>query len=799
MRWLVLLLVCACGSNDEPRESPPSATGEQTEQPESVLPIPAGPVARRASYVAGPVRSPVDVVPRTRVLRTEATAVAALTHGLGAAGTDDGLIVLFDVPSGRIRATRQLFGGYVESIERITDHHLLLIGSDGPGEEGVDNEAEDAVVWNLEEDRIWRVDGWVHGRSTVATSADGRLLAIIDPAGVRIHGIQGREIGRWEDEGRWGRRVFLSPGQVHVVDGTTWTRMRQRDFRPAGETWELPEEDTALFIHPRRELVAYANGTNVELHALDGELKHTIEYGREVRTLQWSSDGTKLAVCGGGASRVYHGESWSEHTELPVRGCGTGFDLRGDVPASFHAGIRFGYTPADGESVEFGAMEAVLAVGLPPRGQYALLAEYDRVSIANFARQRVRRLISAGPGLGAAADVWEVAGVTPPYMRERPTPSRPSVPAYAPLPEGLWPDPVLGTSPDRLHRIVRVSNDELYIQTAGARTAIKLVQPGDGFALPCFAGDEIDEHGSDTVCQSELEFAPDSSRFAIGTIDAAAMYDNRGRRLGAAPDAFITFSPTGRPLALREDGSVAFVGNNLRTTAVVLRPRARVSIQYAFSEDGSLLAVARGRALVIYDAAANARKQLIELPRSVVNRGNPFMFRAGGVQVQLSNGFVTYSVEDGSQMSRIVLDETRGINQAATHVAYCVDGRLKHRALSEEAVTDLGACPAGNVLFNDRFAWWADHGRQRVIRFSDGEQLILSALAGRRPVYFAFTARGHLWVSDPDQLGRLRVRAAGPIPDASIVEPTREMLSETLVADFMAGEELGAPPTLSDE
>lgn len=819
--WFVVLsLACGAEASPESRQSESSTEAETTMRSgegETAETAPSAGETVRPNRSAGPARAGFEVIPQ-RIHRQFVNELTIFGRH-AAAGTYRGVVSVFDVPSGHVRAARRLFFGPVVHLEASADRkRIFALGSSS----GEDSEPTDAVVWDLEVDRVWPVPH--HGYGVVrAFELNGERVATVaeTDGGIEVHldtvlgGSRRRRLDLREP-----RSIFFTRDSraLYLVTADTVQRLGLPGLRPVGEGWELTDGGHVI-PHPSEDLVAVKYGNTVQVRALaDGEVKHELDVGQPIGTMQWSDDGSRLLTCSRQGARVFGGEEYAEVIDLPV---GTArcyrltVDLRSETPATILTrNDELMYAPAT-EGAEPLALEPRLnegVVAFPQRGEWFLYGSNTDVYIANLTRRRARALVHGGAGEYSAWSVdgagsvitlrgrgWSHAfGEAEDEAAEASTDTADTELVFPDLEDDPYVED-LGVSSDRRHRVVVVEptvEDGLYLLTAGATRAVAL--PGaERLGIECGLGYD-EEYGEETYfCEGYASFAADSSSLVVGGSEGTAAYDLRGRRLGSAPPVtWVRPTPDGSGmLALFDDGALSMLGPNLRRTGVVLRARAGMRSTVGFNEAGTLLAAVRGAALVIYDVAANARKHLINLPsRSTTS---PVFTDDGLVQVQLDDGFVWYSIDDGNEARKVELDEVRGINAERTHVVYCNDDRLRHRQLdSQDAGIDLGPCPydARELAFDETRVWWVEGSRGHVVRLTDAEHLLVGVYQLRRPLLYAFTPRGHFWTNRPDAVRSLRVRMRGPVLAADNPAPEASWVRESLIADFLADRDLGDAP-----
>ena len=136
------------------------------------------------------------------------------------------------------------------------------------------------------------------------------------------------------------------------------------------------------------------------------------------------------------------------------------------------------------------------------------------------------------------------------------------------------------------------------------------------------------------------------------------------------------------------------------------------------------------------------------------------------------------------------IEDIRALSEDESEALYCDEGRLRHRLVAQEAWADLMPCPQpGWMRFDEDFVYWVEGNAGHVLRRSDGQRLVVRAL-GDGGYGFATTPQGHLFVTDEEVLGSLRLRGAGPIHEASLVEVASERLTPSLIESFLAGRSL---------
>lgn len=739
----------------------------------------------RSEGLSGPTFTVVPRRPASRMI----TALASLHHGAGVAGTEDGTVFVFDVPSGRVRASRRLFGGFVGAIfVRNEGRRIIINGSSGPGEEGVDENADEVVAWDLDTNRALRLEPG-HGDRTV--SPDGQHVASTTANGSRVR-VSLQTIGggstEVELEGREADAAFFAPDgrTFYVHQFGRLHRFSVPELRPRGEPVALPERRFA--VNPSQSLVAGVQQKRVVVRDLnDGTVRHTLEFDGSVGTIQWSADGERLGVCERTRVHVHDRSSYEQIAEFGVGNTCGHLDLR-DPDALASLDTRIQYRPAEGETFEISTPDGAL-VAFPPRGAYFLFSEHGSadVKIANITRRRARTLVGRGSSALHARPRFTEEGTisfAPRVVRRSAAPSTPAA-----LPE-LDEHTRIGASEDGNHVVAVMGENDVYLLSGGAPEPVVLRVPRR-WDNPCYA------YGGELSCDGRAVFSFDASSFVVNDSSTYHAFDTSGRRLGSATRVFdVEYLPDGRLLVVRPGGALELTGTDFRRQHVVMRPRESMSVQRRVSSDGTLLAATRGAALLIYDLSENERKLLLTLPGRHA-RGAPPLFveEDAQVQIQLEDGFIWYSLANGEELRRIRVENVRAIDDTRTHVLHCHDDRLRHRELSAESGTDLGPCPEHEWLqLDEDRVWWQEGPVTHFVRIADAQHLIVSSYGSRDPLRFAYTPRGHFWASRSDSLDRvLTLRGAGPILDAELSDAAADRISATLLEDFFAGRDLGDP------
>ncbi len=828
--YCLALCVMACGGNETPEtsesESTESASESETETSEARTGSTGETEAEapRPNRSAGPARAGFSIVPQ-RMHRQYVEALRVFGRH-AAAGTGRGMVTVFDVPSGHVRAARRLFFGAVTEVALSNDRkRLFATGASG----GEDSEPTEGRVWDLDTDRVWQMpeEYSVHR----AMSPDGSRVATLvedDELEVRLYDVwSDRPRKRSIESDHNPRDVFFAHDSrsLYVVTNVDVQRLGLPGLRPRGEPWlHLSGRQGQIARHPSEDQIAVSQNAKVFIRALsDGESKHELDAGRNVEALRWSEDGKRVVACGRGGARVFEGENFDTVIDLPMPGLRcyqAQFDLVSETPALMVTrDHKLTYITPDGEQTQ---LEPQISgpTAFPTRTGWFLYGVDTDVYIANLTRQRSRRLVRGGNGeLSAWSTVVTDRGIElrvrdssflfgsdeEPETEPSEATAEPTTPARPDFKDIDEPFRNLGDSPDHMHRVVVTNPEEdpeVFLQSSGADALIPLRQTGDGLGIECWI--EYDEYGDDGETEeyyycgdAQAVFAPDNSSVIVSGSEASASYDLTGRRLGVSSQALraVRFLPDGKILVSRANNAVEIIGSNLRRVGTVLRARERMTPYNSISEDRSTVVSLRGAALTIFDVASNARKHLITLPA----RGNDrAIFEDGGlIQVRVESAFVWYRLEDGEEVRRVEMDGVLAINEDRTKALTCTEDRLRHVDTSNpENGMDLGPCPtdARRMGFDNQRVWWVEGSRAHVVRLSDAEHLILGAYQLRTPLLYAFTPRGHMWVDRPSALSSVRARVAGPILDAEHSVPEASWVRETLIEDFLTDRDLGDAP-----
>lgn len=814
-RVLCLALLIACGADEAASEEESESSTETEASPERSAAGQAGGEASaaeapRPNRSAGPVRAGFQVVPQRMHRRSVTTITIFGRHA--AAGTARGMVTIFDVPSGHVRAARRLFFGAVGELRVSDDRKRILALGSGTGE---DESPVEAVVWDLEVDRVWPVpNDYSYIR---AMSPDGRWIATIpaqsgdEPAELQLAEVWGEVRTRRLDD-TVGDVFFARDSRtLFVVGDGKLLRLGVPGLRPRGEPWPVSGRIAAR--HPSEDLVALAGSTSVAIHSLeDGSEKAELTAPDRLRWLEWSPDGSRLAVHGR-RGRVFSGDDWSttQNFESPRR---THMDLVSDTPAALvNAHGKLVYTPVDGSDPIELEPEIHQGVAFPPRAGWFLYGNQGDVHIANVERRRTRRLVRGGSGERSAwnANVddaaitlrgrgWSQRFGEPAAESEESSEAvvdeapMPSFPGYERQP---WVE-TMASSSDGKRRVALVDptgDAKPFLVNEGSDPIALREPPGEGFGIYCGL-DYDEEYGEETYfCDKTAEFAPTGEWFVVGGGEATASFDVSGRRLGTTGAVrWVRFVGDERALVHTPNGALFLAGKDLRQSGVLFRARERMTAFATISDDQRWVAAVRGAALAIHDVETNERKHVITLPSRAAS--SP-IFVDDLVQVRVQGAFLWYRLDDGSEARKVELDSILAIDADRTHALTCADDRLRHVTLaSPEESEDLGACPldAREIVFDDERVWWVEGSRAHVVRLSDAEHLIVGMYLLRQPLLYAFTPRGHFWTNRPDALRSLRVRMAGPVLEAEAPVPEAGWIRESLIGDYLSDRDLGDAP-----
>ncbi len=816
-RVLCLALLLACGADEGTRSG-----GEATERSGETEAAPEGRVregaeataeagAPRPNRSAGPARAGFQVVPQRMHRRSVTTITIFGSHA--AAGTARGMVTIFDVPSGHVRAARRLFFGAVDELRVSDDRKRILALGSGTGE---DDTPVEAVVWDLEVDRVWPVpNDYSYIR---AMSPDGRYVATIpaqtgdEPAEVELAEVFGGDSRTRRLDDTIGDVFFSSDSRTLFVLGDgQLRRLGVPGLRPRGDAW--PASGSLAARNPSGDLVALLGNTSVSIRSLeDGEEKAELTAPDRVNGVQWSPDGSRLAV-NGRRGRIFSGDDWATTQDFTS---GSRLDLVSDTPASLvRASGKIVYTPVDGSDPFELEPELHQGVAFPLRAGWFLYGHQGDVYIANVERQRSRRLVRGGSGersaWGASVDDSAITlhgrGWSERFGEAAPeAESAAGAAAEAPMPDfpGYEQQPYverMASSTDGKLHVVLVDptgDAKPFLVNRGGNAPIPLREPAgrEGFGIYCGL-DYDEEYGEETYyCEQTAEFAPNAEWFVVGGAEATASFDASGRRLGTTGSVrWVRFVGDDKALIHTPNGALLLTGKDLHESGVLFRARERMSAFATTSDDQRWVAAVRGAALAIYDVTANERKHVITLPARAM--GSPVFVGDGLVQVRVQGAFVWYRLEAGDQARKVELDHILAIDDERTHALTCGEDRLRHVTLADpEQSKDLGPCPldAREVGFDHERVWWVEGSRAHVVRLSDAEHLIVGAYLLRRPLRYAFTPRGHFWTNRPDALRSLRVRMPGPVLDADTPVPEAAWVRESLIGDFLADRDLGDAP-----
>jgi len=771
---LALLVLAACGDDDAETETSADPPVEEVTPP-----------ATGAAVAAPPRVEPLatagfDVVPR-RALRGRPLDFAfPRSHPRSAIASDArGNVLVFDVPSGHLRAVRRAF---------FRDAFHVAVAADAPRvvvDSGDENSgfAYDVGVWDLERDFFWPVPVAPVDEVTFAIEADGSHVAVLerdlsaDSGALLVGNIDTREVTRRELRESVDRVYFSGDGEsVFVLGDGKVRRFATATLRP-GRTYELPGAVTG--VHGDDFLVEVEGGAQV-VPMRSGRARATLEGAGSYR---WLDDG-RVVGCDRGALRLFAGEAFDEVTEIEERipRCGR-LRYRMDRLESFVAGS---YTVVGDEPWTF-EDEDIGSFGIPPRGRYFVLPTYDAIQIASPARRRIRPLVRRGSGERSA---WNARREGPRLVLEgrgwshvfgppsEPPPELPDVDGY-----------LVSESPDGRHRVEQ-RGEELVLVSAGADEAVSLGAFGDVENGLCF--ESYDEDGY--FCEVEVTWARDAFVVLTEEDSMAYAFGMDGQRRGRAPASRVWLDESGdRAIVVGRDGQVLLSDRALQRKGVVFRPRNVRVFEPAFR--GERVVVVRGASMAIYDVTSGNRKHVVTLPGHLLEA--PRLVGDGEVLVRLRSGFVWYGLESGEELRRERIDGVLAVDDARENVLLCDEGTLRLRPLrASDGGRAYGACPGGRLFaFDDELLWWVEGTRGHFVRRSDGQRLTVGVLELRRPLAFAFTPRGHLQLSHTHAMRMFRLRLPGAILDAEVVEANEENLDADLVARFLAGEPLGAPPS----
>ncbi len=702
MSKLVLLsaLVLACGGG---REAPTNEQPAPTPSEETAVATEPEPARVRVNRSAGPARARFSVMPVQSFDDVDALATSGRFLVVGGSR---GMVAIYDVPSGHVRAARRVFGADVGAV-LMAGQHLLITGRDhGDGDAC-------AAMWDLETDQVWRVPGSVGEVEDLALSPDGSRYALLV-----------------SDE-----ELTLAMGSFGVSHQQTLT-FHVSDGIPSVA---FSEDGTEVVVTSR---------TVQRFDARTGR-----------------SRGTPAAVETPEPAAVETAPDAGEAIELDAEGVTLN---RGDAEP-----VRFEF----GRRIERSGM---MRVARPRRGSHFFVGADSEVFIANVERQRMRRLVQGGR---RPFDLWDVKFAERGFRIG-------TASMFGIGPASSF-DPNSAQFASRPGASLRLTDpeghDETLLLEVRGRPAVPLEIYASCFSVP------RDRHEGDEyewLCTPSAEFAADGSSLVVrgnseATDQPSVTYDMSGRQTGRMEDAYAQYSPDGTRLVVRRrNGSVVLSDASLNVTSTVMRARPDVESEVAFNDSGSLLAVTRGTALVVYEVETDTRRFAVTMP------GTPRFvaphFVDDRVRVQIGNQFVWYSLADGSETRRLELANLRGATDVAA--VHCDESRLMHRVLESEQSHDLGPCPLQvRVSLDDERVWWTDRSQMTFVRVADAQRLRAGVVRGLEPLRYAYTPEGKVWVSSRARLGALRTRAEGPVLEAELGEVTEAMLTDELIENFMTG------------
>ena len=866
---LLLVGLGACGGSDDERgaderaadergaENRHEARGSESRPAESADPSPAAPTEGDAEATGPGPRlrgAGFDVVPRAPV-RGAVVAFAFPAPHRVLAGTDQGALLLFDVPSGHVRAYRR-----VARTQPVTE---LRLADEGPAAAAhfMDPNAGyvyGGVVWDLRRDRLWDPPSFDGAR--LRLSPDGAWAVQLGPEEERLEarGADGREASRplpERAEGlgftRDGAAFLLWAGDAiqPLVPATLRPRrpawpLAGVPFRVAGDADRLAvREEGALVLRDAltgREVARFSDAGEDPLPAAreDGRLAWAGEGGRvwtrapaddgdadpapralspaddaPPLALRWSPAG-HLVVCRGEHVDVYAGDDLGAHTRHATP-CSArdAYLFEGPRPYLLDPdattrGTLVVRTP-DRRPLEVPVPDYLPLGrhGVPPRGRYVLTAGWP-VQLVAVDRRRARPLLhrrgtpeKSAWSVSLAAERLSLHGRGwsarfPPGDAPRPRP---------PAEDEGEPPWLEYESEEESHVLVDESGERgvAVVWQDGSRYAPVAIVFADEDAEPiplprafhrpvrCAFGHE----GDYLDCELEATFAEDGRltlRYGPPG-DALGVFDLGRRRAVGLAEGVVRdlLLDDGTWVATLRDGRVLRLGPDLRPRATLLRPRPNRRARLAV--DGTRLAIVRGASLVLVDLETNRRLHAIRLPAG----GWP-TFDGERISVLIPGAMLWYDFRSGELAGRVDLEGLRTLTPDRERALVCREGRLLLVPVDPDAsaaARPLGPCPpAGRLELAHGFVAWTDGTRATVLRLADGQRLTLARIHLRRaPLDVAFTPEGHLWLSRPEALWALRVRAPGPLLEAALFEPTEAMLRADLVQDFLAGAPLGPP------
>jgi len=768
MRMLALALaLVACGDDDEERPAATETTTVAAESNEaSEGSEPSGEASGEASGEIEVARiAPLEtagfaVVPR-RALERRPVAYGFFdgAQHLALAADEVGNVLVFEVPSGQVRAVRRLLPPEMEVAFEVSESSgRVLVKARDPETSDV----VDVGVWDLRTDAWWPIPLHDADRVFATLSEDGARVGLVEEmedgsARFAVADVDARSVRRRSVEDPMtdgiafstnGSSLYVAASELVELEPST---LRQRSARPLPGLYDGGRHGDDLLLLGGDERAAVrplAPGVLVSIP-------------KPARAWSLLSDG-RVAGCKDDTIHVFSGNGFADETTFPVA-----LDCHFTTRFTFRRGkleqwTGTAYAVVGEEDASPYAFEAGEPRGIPPRGSYALASEDDRVVIVSLERRRERPLVrrAAAPSERVVAvhrsealvELVTASG-TRMHFGER---------LGLPLPVGTLASTSVG------HRVV--------------------VEDGEAtLVLPPY--DERRELDVGLMCDDDescvvrgLGFAND--RLLVAAAGEVSLVDEDGEVVASVEGDDGWLAPNGRFAVVAGTEHVEVVDANLRTVrALSTRPRRPVAPVFA----DEVVAVAIGRQVSIFDFSSRAQRD-VTLPESALELwrdGDHFVARTHVANVRIP-------VAGGAPENLPVALATRGDERL-----YCDAGTLR---LDGAQGFELGVCRgARHAGIDDDFVWWTEGIRAHLVRRSDGEHLVLGTLRAVRPLAYAHTMRGHLQLSDASGARLLRLRLPGSVVDADLVEVDTEKLSADLVKRFLAGEPLGDAPRWNEE
>lgn len=788
--WFAFLAGCAGASTSASSGTTESAhaddrveaTGDSSED------VATEPV--RVNLSAGPASAEPALVPQSAQSSFVGVIHIVRDRPMIITGTDGGgLVSVIDIPSGHVRAARRFFRGLVRSVDASSDGTRVLVA--GTRYSGPDNPR--LGVWDLRDDTFTELKGMERQLSDAAISPDGERAVWI------TH--------EWEE----ATRLHLGPTSGgDVITREVAAELRDVSYASDGSAVVAVGGDSVLVVDPQtgetretmtvtgaREIESSSNGRwhavrgTESVLVFDGRGRERARLNVGAHGMRFDADGAKLVVCTGGALVVYSGNDLSESVETEVE-CGenVAIDARWE-PMSVSINRRTMTIRRDGaepieEVVEAGYWNPyTLAFPRSVRRRWFLVSRDRELFIYNLRLQRLRRIVAAAAressawSVGREGDVIRLKGRD--WHRDFPRDAQrveSTEPAIAP-PERAVPYP----SPDGQAMVV-------VLDPYGAAQPALMVAGRDEprrLSLPRSAVFNCYDYDVEApTCGGGKPVWGPGNQFVLLLEEGMVAYAANGRRVGHSTTATsVEYADDATLLVEHADGSLTLSTLRFQRRMRVFNARQGGTVRTGLGN--GRLAATRGRVLQLVDVASAEQQHRIELTAPAT--ADP-TFVDDQVQLRTRDGIFRWSLADGTETMRVAIDDIRALSEDESEALYCADGRLRWRLVAQEASTDLMPCPtAGWMQFDGDFVYWVEGNAGHVLRRADGQRIVVRSL-GDGAYGFASTPQGHLFATDDEVLGALRLRGPGAILDASLDEVGADRLTPSLITDFLAGRAL---------